>query len=197
MPRPKSYDRQDAVKRACFAFWANGYRALGVRALEEQTGLNQFAIRTEFGGKEGLYLEALKVYSDAARSDAMRPMKEGGVAEVIAFLKSLVTEGSPTSSKWGCLVVNTGIENAQIGSSKLEAAVQDYWNSLRDHFRGALQRARDERTVDPEADVDLLSRGLVAAVMGVHTMNRVGGAHDAGAPLVELMCNHLKSLGTG
>lgn len=197
MPRPKSYVREDAIERACVAFWAHGYRALGVRALEEQTGLNQFAIRTEFGGKEGLYLEALKFYCDAAKSEAMGPMKTGGVAEVIAFLEMLVTEGSMTSSKWGCLVVNTGIENAEIGSARLEAAVRAYWGTLEEHFRGALQRACDERTIDPEADVDELSRGLVAGVMGVHAANRGSGAHDGGAPLVKLMCNHLKSLETG
>lgn len=197
MARPKSYDRQDSVRRACLAFWAHGYRALGVRALEKETGLNQFAIRTEFGGKEGLYLEALKFYCDAAKQEAMTPMKEGGIDEVIGFLKGLVTEGSPTSNKWGCLIVNTGIENAQIGSARLDAAVKDYWGTLRDHFRTALQRARDAHAIDPETDVDELSRGLVAAVMGVHTVNRVVGANDAGAPLVTLMCNHLESLRTG
>ena len=74
MPRPKSYDRQDAIAKACLAFWEHGYQDLGVREVERLTGLNQFAIRSEFGGKEGLYLEALTYYCDAAITTEMAPM---------------------------------------------------------------------------------------------------------------------------
>ncbi|MEM9342581.1 MAG: TetR/AcrR family transcriptional regulator [Pseudomonadota bacterium] len=190
MPRPKSYDRQDAVAKACAAFWQHGYQALGVRELEALTGINQFAIRSEFGGKEGLYAEALAYYSDAAITGEMAPMLDGGVDEVIAFLRGLVTPGSMTSSDFGCLIVNTGIENARVQSPRLEEAVQRYWTALEHHFRCALE---NEPGSDDAGAPDV-AKALVSAVMGVHAQNRAVRDQTAGRSLVELMCAMLEDM---
>ena len=193
MARPKTYDRREAVKRACQAFWAHGYGALGVRELEKLTGLNKFAIRSEFGGKEGLYLDALHYYAEAAKVTVLAPMRTGGIETIEAFFEGLVTEGSINSSKWGCLIVNTGIENAELNRPALQAASEDYWSTLAQHFEAALFRSIESGEVDRVGDVGEASQGLVTAVMGIHTMNRVSGTHDAGAPLVNLVLALIKS----
>ncbi len=191
--RPKSYDRQTAVKKACYAFWEHGYQALGVRELERLAGINQFAIRSDFGGKEGLYLEALAFYAKAAISSAMAPMKEGGIPEIIGFLEGLVTPGSMTSSAFGCLIVNTGIENARVQSPLLAEAAETYWATLEDHFRQALENecaALGERAGFAPSD---LAGALVPAVMGIHAQNRQRKDQTAGRALVDLLCASLKN----
>ena len=187
MPRPKSYDRDTALRRACEAFWAHGYGALGVRAIEDQTGLNQFAIQIEFGGKEGLLVEALEFYSDKARQHALRPMKDGGVAAIAAFFRGLVTDGSPTSSAWGCLLVNSGVENAEIRSTRIAAVADAYWRTLRKHFAAALRRSIEDGEIAGHLDVPDTARALVSAVIGIHTTNRIAGSNRAGAPLVRMI----------
>lgn len=194
MARPKSYVRQDAIEKACYAFWEHGYQALGVRELERLTGLNQFAIRTEFGGKEGLYLEALAFYAEAAISAAMAPMKDGGVSSIVRFLEDLVTPGSATSSPFGCLIVNTGIENARVQSPHLAQAAEAYWTALESHFRQALENEAATRSDGAGFSPIDLSRALVPAVMGVHANNRLHKNQTAGRPLVDLLCATLKDL---
>jgi AcrR family transcriptional regulator len=194
MARPKSYSVSVVIERVTHAFWQHGYQALGVRELEELTGLNQYAIRTEFGGKEGLYLVALEYYSDQAISTAMSPMKSGGIPDIIMFLQGLVTSGSMTSSNFGCLIVNTGIENARVGSPHLEAAVKRYWDALEAHFATCLSNANMYGMLVPGTDTESVAKGLVSGVMGVHASNRVGKRNDAGAQLVELLCAQLRSL---
>jgi AcrR family transcriptional regulator len=196
MARQRSYDRQEAVERACRAFWEHGFQALGVREIEQLTGLNQYAIRSEFGGKEGLYLEALKFYSDAAIATALAPLNGGGLAEILAFLENLVADGSMTSSPWGCLIVNTGVENARVRSKKLEAAANMYWDVLESHFRQSLENACARGEIAPDLDCGATAKGLVTAVMGVHVRNRCARAHDGGQELVGLVCSHLNSLAT-
>lgn len=193
MARPKTYDRTEAIQRACNAFWQHGYGTLGVRALEAQTGLNKFAIRTEFGGKEGLYLAALKYYHDAAGQSVLAPLRSGGVEAVERFFRGLVAEGSLNSSAWGCLMVNTGIENAEIGSTALEKAARAYWQDLHDHFRLALRLSRARGNIKNTVNIDQASHGLVTAVMGIHTMNRVSTAHDAGRHLVDMIVELIRS----
>jgi AcrR family transcriptional regulator len=194
MARPKSYLVSEVVTRVTHAFWQHGYQALGVRELEQLTGLNQYAIRTEFGGKEGLYLAALDYYSDQAISTSMRPMKAGGIPEIISFLRGLVTEGSMTSSHYGCLIVNTGIENARIGSPRLEAAVKKYWDTLEAHFAACLRNTKTDGLLVPGTDIESVAKGLVSGVMGVHASNRVSQKNDAGKQLVDLLCGQLRSL---
>lgn len=193
MARPKTYDRNEAVERACHAFWAHGYGALGVRELEKLTGLNKFAIRSEFGGKEGLYLEALRYYAEAAKETVLAPIRSGGIGTIEAFFEGLVTEGCVNSSRWGCLIVNTGIENAELNRPALKAASDDYWSVLAQHFEDALCRSIETGEIERTLDVGQASQGLVTAVMGIHTMNRVSGAHDAGAPLVNMVGDLIKS----
>lgn len=195
MARPKSYDRQDAVRKACYAFWEHGYQALGVRELERLAGINQFAIRTDFGGKEGLYLETLAFYSAAAISSAMAPMRDGGITEIIRFLEGLITPGSMTSSAFGCLIVNTGIENARIQSPRLAQAVDGYWTILEDHFRQALKNQATMQGDGVRFVADDLAKALVPAVIGVHADNRRQQNQTAGRPLVELLCTTLARLG--
>lgn len=194
MARPKSYDRREAIEKACYAFWEHGYQALGVREIERLTGLNQFAIRTEFGGKEGLYLEALAFYAEAAVSTAMAPMKTGGVASVIRFVEGLVTPGSMTSSAFGCLVVNTGIENARLQSPSLADAVDAYWAALETHVGRALENEAASRRGGARFSPSDIARGLAPAVMGVHAQNRLRKDQTAGRPLVDMLCEMLKRL---
>ena len=192
MPRPKSYDRQEAVGKACHAFWQHGYQALGVRELERITGINQFAIRSEFGGKEGLYLEALQSYCDAAATIKLPALKTGGIKEIITFLTDLVTPDSMTSSEFGCLAVNTGIENARIQSPRLEEVTQAYWAKLEEHFHAALENERAAHGGLEHFDVGELAKALVVGVIGVHAQNRTLGSHDAGKPLVNVLSAMLR-----
>lgn len=193
MPRPKSYDRQDAITKACSVFWEHGFQDLGVRELERLTGLNQFAIRSEFGGKEGLYLEALNYYCDAAITTEMVPMKQGSIPEIIAFFDGLVTPGSITSSKNGCLIVNTGIENARFKSPRLEAVTRIYWKTLEEHFHCALENEVSAQGGKAILISKTLAASLVPAVMGIHAQNRSQQDQTAGRPLVDLMCSILRS----
>jgi len=194
MARPKSYNIEEVIEQVVYAFWQHGYQALGLRELERITGLNQFAIRTEFGGKEGLYLKALEFYTDKAIEHAMQPMRSGGIAEITAFLKALVADGSMTSSKYGCLIVNTGIENARVGSDRLDQAVRRYWDELEACFVVCLQNALSAKVIDPAVDPEAVAKGLVSGVMGVHVQNRLDGRNDAGAHLVDFLCAQLKSM---
>ncbi len=191
MPRPKSYDRQDAIAKACNVFWEHGFQNLGVRELERLTGLNQFAIRSEFGGKEGLYLEALEYYSNAAITAEMAPMKQGRIPEITAFFQGLVTPGSMTSSDYGCLIVNTGIENARIQSPRLEKEVRSYWNTLEDHFLSALKNEQAAQGKRATFVPDTSAASLVPAVMGIHAQNRSQRDQTASRPLVDLICSIL------
>ena len=64
MTRPSDYTRQQILKAAVALFAERGYDATSVRAIVAKARVNQAAINYHFKGKEGLYVEVLKVAFD-------------------------------------------------------------------------------------------------------------------------------------
>jgi TetR/AcrR family transcriptional regulator, regulator of cefoperazone and chloramphenicol sensitivity len=61
MSRPSEYTRNNILKAAVALFAERGYDGTSIRALVSKARVNQAAINYHFKGKEGLYLEVLKV----------------------------------------------------------------------------------------------------------------------------------------
>ena len=84
MGRAKKVDRELARKSALSAFWVHGYNSLGVRKLEELTGINRFALQTEFGGKAGLFGEILDAYTAEWDNNYLEPVRNGNLDDLAA-----------------------------------------------------------------------------------------------------------------
>jgi AcrR family transcriptional regulator len=61
MTRPSEYTRHNIIKAAISLFAERGYDGTSIRAIVSKARVNQAAINYHFKGKEGLYLEVLKV----------------------------------------------------------------------------------------------------------------------------------------
>ena len=61
MSRPSEYTRNNILKAAVALFAERGYDGTSIRAIVSKARVNQAAINYHFKGKEGLYLEVLKV----------------------------------------------------------------------------------------------------------------------------------------
>ena len=180
MPRPKSYDRDEAVHAVRDAFWEHGYEGLSIADIEEKTGLNRFAIRTEFGGKEALFLEAMADYADEAETYVTGPLRdEGTLKGIVAMLRSTVEpyEGSPR--RFGCLMVNTSVENAALALPRLKERTDAHWERLGQAFRCALEAERDGGRLRADVDIDDAVQFLVGTVIAAMVINRDAGRIDA------------------
>lgn len=193
MARPKTYNREEALQDACDAFWKFGYRGLSVRALENETELNQFAIQKDFGGKQSIYLEALQLYVDETERSILAPMREGGIDGIEHFFRSLSDASAYASSQWGCMVVNAGVENAVLENGELAQIANEYWDSLSSSFHSALRRSDRDGELRKGLDLDDSTNALVVAAVGIHTANRIENSLSAGAPLARLILHTIHS----
>src|SRR5689334_13287506 len=104
MARPRTYTREDVLKKATELFARKGYEGAHLQELVEVTGLNRFSLYKEFGGKEGLFRAALEAYlGELAELDAQLRREPAGLANVRAFYAALLAHEFPH----GCLAVNT------------------------------------------------------------------------------------------
>src|SRR5262249_11789416 len=76
MTRAADYTRQNIMKAAVALFAERGYEGASVRAIVSKAGVNQAAINYHFKGKDGLYLEVLKMaFEGYTRLDGFDPEK--------------------------------------------------------------------------------------------------------------------------
>lgn len=94
MARPKEYDENEVVAKAVELFRRQGYEATSVRDLQESTGLSSSSLYAAFGGKEALYLAALRAHAEVERGQLLAQLgAPGGIrANVRAVFDSLVDQ---------------------------------------------------------------------------------------------------------
>jgi len=176
MARSKSYVRSEALEKARDAFWRHGYEALGVRAIEQHAGLNRFAIQTEFGGKEGLFLEALDNYAEESVRIFIDPIKEGGLDEIRQVFIDATIARNDDPRAFGCLMVNTVIENASLGNADIKKRIDDHYSRVLAAFRSALQNASDTGDLREDVDMEEAASFLLGLAMGMQVYNRMKGS---------------------
>jgi AcrR family transcriptional regulator len=69
MTRPSEITRQSIMKAATDLFAERGFEGASIRAIVSKARVNQAAVNYHFEGKEGLYLEVLKVAFDRFTKD--------------------------------------------------------------------------------------------------------------------------------
>ena len=175
MPRAKTYDRATALEKARDAFWQYGYDALGVRAIEELTGLNRFAIQTEFGGKEGLFLEALEIYAQAAIEQIITPISAGGLPEIKQFFSNAIGFQKNDPRIFGCLMVNTVVENAAHNHIELKRRTDAHYARMLNAFYSALGNARDRGEISADFNIAEAASFLLGLAMGIQVYIRMTG----------------------
>src|SRR6185503_8823250 len=91
MARPKTYTREEVLRRATSLFSQKGYEGAHLQELVEVTGLNRFSLYKEFGGKEGLFQAALDAYLlTLAELGALLQRDPPGLANLRAFYGALL-----------------------------------------------------------------------------------------------------------
>lgn len=125
MARPLEFDRDAALDRAMRVFWRQGYQAASLPDLLGEMEISRSSLYAAFGDKRGLMAECLDLFARRtlqilARARAGQPPLEA----LRLFFERSVVEPPGGDPDWGCLLVNTVIEMADVdaGLGALAAA---------------------------------------------------------------------------
>ena len=126
--------RSAAVEAAREVFWSRGYEDASIAEIVEVSGLNRYAIYSEFGGKRELFLACLgdfveerrQRYGAAIMDRTKTPMER--VRNAFALLID-----DMVADRRGCLISQTAVEVARADPSIAET-VQGYFQQLKEHL---------------------------------------------------------------
>ncbi|GAA4892778.1 TetR/AcrR family transcriptional regulator [Streptomonospora salina] len=135
--RPRSFDRDAALRCAVEVFWGRGYTATSVSDLTEAMGITPPSLYTAFGSKRALFLEAVDRYQETEGAAVTAPLTEGGGARatVAAVLSAAADAYGDPAHPPGCLVITAA---ANCGPD--EADVQEDLRRRRAETTAALAR---------------------------------------------------------
>jgi len=142
--RPRSFDREVALRRAMEVFWALGYEGATLTGLQEaMCGITAPSFYAAFGSKEDLFREAVELYSKTLGVPMMKALAEEPTARASleALLQAAVEAFCRPGKPRGCLLVLGAINSMPANKS------------VRDHLRGL--RARRQKVIQ-----ERLQRGV-------------------------------------
>ncbi|MCJ8313228.1 MAG: TetR/AcrR family transcriptional regulator [Saccharospirillaceae bacterium] len=192
MARAKKISIEQATINAQMAFWQYGYHGLSVRKLEEVTSINRFMLQTDFGGKDGLFIEALKSYIQMAQTFSFNDIAKGSSQNIIDLFQQRVLNQQPKETQYGCLAVNT-LSEANIENSVIQSLLDDFFKGMQDSFLEALLRDQKNKILKADIDCAQCAEFLVTTALGLNVLIRTKGDNKAGVVTVNAIIQCINS----
>lgn len=176
MPDIKHFDTEATLDTVMRLFWQRGVASTGIQDVVTATGLNRSSLYATFGGKQELYLAALRRYVEQRSRPLLRRLAEDerGLPAVSEFFGGLIEARCHGEyAGWGCMVSNAhaGAEN---GADEVRAILDGHHRELRQAMRAALTAAEALRQLAPGVDVEAAADLLALLAYGVNLRSRAG-----------------------
>jgi AcrR family transcriptional regulator len=182
--RPRSFDRDAALRQAMLAFWERGYEATSIADLTRAMGIGAPSLYAAFGDKRALFDEVVEAYAAAYGGFALTALDEeptvrAGMERVLREAAAIYTDPAHPA---GCLVV----------SSALNCTVPEVARAMRERRNGYIALFESRIRADLAAgllpagtDAAALARCMGAVVQGMSQQARDGATREELAALGE------------
>jgi AcrR family transcriptional regulator len=182
--RPRSFDRDAALRAAMKCFWKSGYEGASMAGLTEAMGINSPSLYACFGSKEELFREAVGLYlatEDRASRDILARASTAREA-IHAMLRHTVGNLARPDQPRGCLLI--------LGDSNAEsAAVRDYLGRHRRDIQARLEQRLRQGTADGDvpagADIKVAASFYMTILQGLSLRARDGASRQGLTETVE------------
>ncbi|WP_336489896.1 TetR/AcrR family transcriptional regulator [Methylobacterium nigriterrae] len=177
--RPRTFDRELALRRALEVFWKRGYEPATMGELCAAMGINPPSLYAAFGNKASLFMEAVKHYETTywavpwqklAAEPNMRRAMEHFLLDAAAVLSSL-------DAPCGCMVV-LSTANVSPEAQDVHDAMRALREVSRTNFRQRLERALKAGDLPVGADVEALAAVFTTLLQGMSVQARDGAPRE-------------------
>ena len=167
MARPLEFDRDAALDRAMRVFWRQGYQAASLPDLLAEMGISRSSLYAAFGDKRGLMLECLDLFATRTLQILSRARDGQPPLEALRrFFDRSVVDPPGGKAEWGCLLVNTVLEMADVEDA-LSAHAAARLGEVQAGFEACLRDAGC-----PPAQADELAAFLMLVNQGLRVSSR-------------------------
>jgi TetR/AcrR family transcriptional repressor of nem operon len=180
----KHFDEAAVLATVELLFWRRGVAATGIQDVVAATGLSRSSLYNAFGGKDGLYVAAVRRYLD----QRSRPMfdrlavDQRGLPAIADFFDRLLRlRCAGEFAGWGCLVSNAHVEHPP---GAVQAILTEHHAALRDAFTSTLKVAQSKKQLCAGVDIDGVAEMLTLLTYAVNLRSRAGASRSQLEPAV-------------
>jgi TetR/AcrR family transcriptional repressor of nem operon len=174
MARPREFDEETVLDAAVQCFWARGYESTSVKDLMEGTGLTAASLYNAYGDKRAMFRTALDRYIENSigvrirRSEALPPRDA-----IRSFFDDILRRSLNDRERKGCMVVNSALEMAP-HDPEFRETIGETLERIESFFRACVEKGQADGTITSSRPAVGLAQHLLAALMGVRVLARVG-----------------------
>lgn len=172
MPDVKHFDPEVVLDAVVRLFWQRGAAQTGVQDVVAATGISRSSLYATFGGKQELYLAALRRYVEERSHPVFaRLAADGrGLTSISEFFHHLIeARCAGEHARWGCMV-----SNAHIGAEGGDPDVRHILSVHHDELRAAMRAALETARLRPGLDLDATAEQFALLAYGVNLRSRSG-----------------------
>lgn len=177
--RPRSFDRDAALAKAMYVFWAKGYEASQLTDLLAAMGINPPSFYAAFGSKEALYREAVDLYLATTGAGSMKVLAETpNVRTAIeAMLLTSLDTALASPSSGGCMV-SLGLLNCQEQNAPLRDHLCELRRSTTQLIRQRLERGVADGELAADTDAERLATYFGTIIQGISLQAQDGAGRE-------------------
>lgn len=175
--RPRSFDRDEALRRAMEVFWAKGYDGASISELTSAMGINAPSLYAAFGSKEALFREAVALYTETIGTEIWTGIPEAPTAReaiehfLIATADAYASSGQPR----GCLIV-LGALHPTDSNAAVREVLREHRADNVDTLRARLERGVEEGELPESFDCESVARFYATVQQGMSIQARDGAS---------------------
>ncbi|MEV4577153.1 TetR/AcrR family transcriptional regulator [Nonomuraea jabiensis] len=174
MPDVKHFDPDAVLEQVERLFWQRGAATTGIAEVIAATGLSRSSLYATYGGKQDLYVLALRRYVERRSQPMFQALADDGrgLPAIEAFFDRLIRiRCAGEHARWGCMATNAGAESAD---PAVRQVLDQHHDRLRATMRTALEAARAQGQLAGGLDLDATAESLTLLAYGVNLRSRAG-----------------------
>ena len=175
MPRPKTFNPDDALDKAMQVFWHKGYEATSMEDLLKAMDLNRGSLYDTFGDKRQLFLNVMDRYCTTFVGPKLSLLDQPGPAlpTLHRFINGMIEGGLADPQRRGCFISNTVMELSP-HEKEIAGTLRQALKMAEDAFFKVLVRAKEQGELKDEKDPRALARFLATMMQGIVVMIKAG-----------------------
>ena len=177
--RPRSFDRDAALRRAMEVFWTKGYEGASISDLTGAMGIGSPSLYAAFGSKEALFREAIELYGRTEGPQIWDVVENApdARAAVEGFLTATAHSFARPGKPRGCMVVLSQLNTTE-ASASVCAALRENRAQGQSGLEARLRRAVGDGDLPPSVDVAALAAFYLTVQQGMSIQARDGASED-------------------
>ena len=173
--RPRTFDRELALRRAIELFWEQGYEGTSIADLTQAMGIAAPSLYAAFGSKEDLFREAVERYAVDSPTDRALAREPTALAAVAAMLHDNADDYADPATPLGCMLVLGAPVGTPARSGVRELLARERRTAL-DRLQARLDQGIAEGDVPPGTDTATLARFYSTVLDGMSIKARDGAS---------------------